>query len=155
MEWCDTWMFQSRNNWFFYINMYACICPQLTKLTCHWAATCPDTSVLVQPLAMSSLRQLCAVCVCSPCLLVWALCPPRKTAASWRPPGSDQSRTARAGGRYQPVVNTNQAQVKNHTYRYKNVSSAFNCIFNTALSDQKGGEENLYFTFGPWGKSNR
>lgn len=139
MKWCDTCecfshrtssaqIYRPSNlhfvefwtNWFFYINMYACICPQLTKLTCHWAATCPDTSVLVQLWATSSLPQLCVVCVRAHRVY---LSEHRTLSEEQRLPGvhQDQIKVGLPG----PVGGTSlwsiqtHTQVKSHTYAYK------------------------------------
>lgn len=101
------------------LHVYAYMRQQFKKPTCHWAPTCPDTSALPCSAAIFGnvfSAPSCVFCVCSPCRLVWAPCPLRRTAASWRPPGSDQSRTARACGRYQPVVDTNVHTQKSHMH---------------------------------------
>lgn len=107
-------------NWFFYMCMHI----YASGLKSRHAVGLQHVRIRQRSHAVLSCPS-CVFCVCSPCRLVWAPCPLRRTAASWRPPGSDQSRTARACGRYQPVVDTNVHTHTKVTHAHMNIKRVF------------------------------
>lgn len=70
----------------------------------HRVETCLDLSAFTCSCKSCLFCPRSVFCVCLQCRLVWEPSPRQRTEASWRPPRSDQSRTARVCVRYQAVM---------------------------------------------------